>query len=134
MIARDEILTRFSKWLDGQGRGQDEMFTMHALLRDLQTDFSMLFPEVDDEAEGIAILDLLVETITKPPRKPLSAREIKRRFERFMASKVVGAQFTIEEIAAAVFPDLDEAAAREEAYAIATNLGWEGAPWLQKAR
>jgi hypothetical protein len=46
---------------------------MHALLRDLQADFSMLFPEVDDdEAEGIVILDLLVETITKPPRKPLS--------------------------------------------------------------
>jgi hypothetical protein len=128
MMARDEILRRFMKW--SEGHPADETFTM----QNIADDFEEIFPEIDDGEEAVAILKLIHGALTTPPRKPVSRREISRRFNRFIASKPVGAQFTIEEIAAAVFPDLDEAAAREEAYAIATNLGWEGAPWLQKAR
>lgn len=126
MMARKEIARRFEKWLHGRG----ETFTME----DLIEGFEEMFPEVNDEAEANAIMKLLVEAMTRPPRKPLGRREIARRLDQFIQSKPVGSKFTVEEVAAAVFPELDEAAARKAAYGIAKDLGWEGDPWLRKAR
>jgi hypothetical protein len=126
MIGRKEIARRFLKWLEGQG----DTLTME----DVVNGFEEMFPEVDDEGEANAIMKFLDKALRTPPRKPLNESEIRRRRDRFIASKPVGSEFTIEEMVAAIFPELDEAAAREEAYALAKERGWEGDPWFKKIR